>query len=414
MCFFCSESYGKIGMMTSRERILKTLNHEEPDRIPLDLGGIESSGMSVYSLSNLHNYLNMRAELKIFEPYQYVAYIGDKLRTRFKVDTINLTPEPKNWVKQTNQLGLDVLLSEKWCEETSEDGVTVIRRADGTVAAQRPQGGYYFDSVNPPLQNITEPLELDRHKNSIFSFDWPFFVDESTEDLQQRAQEMHTKDKCIVFNLCCHILAAGQLLRGYENFMVDLLTNEVMVRKLLDYLIEGYCRRVDRLAPFLKDEVDVVLLNDDLGTQNGPMLSPSTYRKRIKPYQKELFEYVKKSFGKPILFHSCGAVREFIPDLIEVGVDALNPVQLSAEGMELKKLKNDFGNDITFWGGGVDTQTVLNKSTPIEIEDAVKRSVDILAPDGGFVFTQVHNIQPDVPPENVVAMIDAFHKYAAY
>ena len=400
--------------MNSRERILKTLNHQEPDRIPLDLGGTESSGMTAYSLFNLYNYLDIQADLRIFEPYQYVAYIGDELTTRFKIDTANLTPEPKSWVKQVNQLGFEVQLPEKWCEEISENGTTIIRRVDGTIAACRPKDGYYFDPINPPLQNVTEPTEVDRHKDIIFFFDWPSFVDESGEDLQRRAQEMHNTGKCVVFNLCCHLLAAGQLLRGYENFMIDLLTNEVMVRKLLDCLIEGYCRRVDRLAPLLKDKVDVVLLNDDLGTQNAPMLSPSTYRKIIKPYQKEFFGYVKKAFGNPILFHSCGAVREFITDLIEVGVDALNPVQISAEGMDPKELKNDFGNDITFWGGGIDTQTVLNKGTPIEIEDAVKRSVDILAPGGGFVFTQVHNIQPDVPAENVIAMNDAFNKYAAY
>ena len=281
--------------MNSRERILKTLNHQEPDKLPLDLGGTESSGMTAYSLFNLYNHLKIHAELRIFEPYQYVAYIGEKLADKFKIDTVNLTPEPKNWVRQVNQLGLAVQLPEKWCEEISENGSTIVRRNDGTVAACRPRDGYYFDPVNPPLQNITEPDQIDRYKDIVFSFDWPSFVDESAEDLQLRAQKMHDSGKCVVFNLCCHILAAGQLLRGYENFMIDLLTNEVMVKKLLDILIEGYFSRVDRLAPLLKDKVDIILLNDDLGTQNAPMLSPSTYRKIIKPYQKEFFGHVKKN-----------------------------------------------------------------------------------------------------------------------
>jgi len=168
--------------------------------------------------------------------------------------------------------------------------------------------------------------------------------------------------------------------------MVDLLINKKMVRKLLNYLVEGYCHRVDWLVPFLKDKVDVILLNDYLGIQSGPMLSLSIYREMIKPYQKRFFKYVKKSFNKPILFHSCGDIREFIPDLIEVGVDALNPVQLSAGGMELEGLKRNFGNDITFWGGGVDIQEVLNRKTLAEVKDAVKKNVDILAPGGGFVF----------------------------
>lgn len=400
--------------MTARERIQKALDHEESDRIPRDLGGTESSGITAYALSNLQTYLRIPADLTIFEPYQYVAYVGNELRTRFKIDTANLTPEPRNWIKQANPLGFDVLLPAKWCEETCEDEATVIRRVDGVVAARRPKGGYYFDPVNPPLRNVTDPVELEQHKETIFSFDFPSFADESAENLQKRAQVMQARGDCVVFNLCCHILAAGQLLRGYEEFMVDLLSDETMVRKLLDCLIEGYCRRVDWLAPLLKDSVDMILLNDDLGTQNGPMISPSTYREKIKPYQEEFFGYVKKAFGKPILFHSCGAVREFIADLIEVGVDALNPVQLSAEGMQLKELKRDFGKDMTFWGGGVDTQTVLNRKTPAEVEDAVKRSLDILSPGGGFVFCQVHNIQPDVNPENIIAMYRALDQYGNY
>jgi len=393
--------------MTSRERILKTINHEEPDRVPRDLGGTESSGMTAHSQFNLQTHLQITQDLKVFEPYQYVAYIGNDLKAKFKIDTANLTPEPRDWVKRTNPLGFNVLLPAGWREKPGDDGETVVHRTDGTVSARRPKGSYYFDPVNPPLQDVVDHGELEKHRETIFSFDYPSFADEPIQNLQKRAEAMQARDDCTVFNLCCHFLAAGQLLRGYENFMIDLMTDESMVKKLLDILIEGYCARIDRLAPLLHSSVDVVLLNDDLGTQNAPMIAPSLYRRLIKPYQKILFKHVKKSFGAPILFHTCGAVREFIPDLIEVGVDALNPVQISANDMNPAELKRDFGNDITFWGGGVDTQTVLNKKTPTEVMDAVKKSVDTLAPGGGFVFCQVHNIQPDVPPENVIAMFDA-------
>ena len=393
--------------MTSRERILKAINHQETDRIPRDLGGTESSGMTAYALHNLQDYLGIHSYPKIFEPYQFVGYIENEIRERFKIDTVNLTLGPKKWVERETPWGFKVLLPEKWNEETDPDGATVVRDANGTIIARRPPGGFYFDPVNPPLQNVMDVSEIVNYKDVIYSFDLPSFVDETDDDIRNRARSLHEDGSCVVLNLCCHILAAGQLLRGYENFMVDLLTDEKMVRKLLDLLIEGYLRRVDWLGPLLKDKVDVVLLNDDLGTQNGPMLSPDTYRKMIKPYQKELFGYIKKVFEKPILFHSCGAVREFIPDLIEIGVDALNPVQLSANGMQLEDLKRDFGKDITFWGGGVDTQSVLNRETPDKVKDSVKRNVDILAAGGAFVFCQVHNIQPDVPPENVIAMYEA-------
>ncbi|MHC4874179.1 MAG: uroporphyrinogen decarboxylase family protein, partial [Planctomycetota bacterium] len=387
--------------MNSREKILTALNHKEPDRIPRDLGGTESSGMTAFSLHKLQNRLGLTDNIKIFEPYQYVGYIPEKIKEQFKIDTANLTREPEQWTSTKAPQSFVVELPAGWQEESDATGDTVVKNAEGTVVARRPSGGFYFDPTNPPLQNISDVSELDKHIAAIQSFDAPGFADESLEVFTARAEKMHKTGSCVVFNLCCHILAAGQLLRGYENFMVDLLTEEAMVRKLLDILIEGYCQRVDTLAPALKNHTDVVLLNDDLGTQNGPMLSPDTYRTIIKPYQKKLFSYVKEKFASPILFHSCGAVKEFIPDLIEAGVDALNPVQISADGMDAVVLKKEFGKDITFWGGGADTQSVLNKMTPSEVKDSVKRNIDIFAPGGGFIFTQVHNIQPDVKPENI-------------
>ncbi len=390
------------------------LKHQESDRIPRDLGGTESSGITAPALASLQRKLNISSRLKIFEPYQYVAYPGGELKARFRIDTANLTPEPRSWIEGTHPLGFDVLLPAGWNEETDDAGDTVVRRADGLPVARRPRGGYYFDPINPPLQHIEDPKEIWQYKEAIYGFDYPSFADEPLESLRKRAEAMHADGDCVVFNLCCHILAAGQLLRGYEQFMVDLISDDLMTKTLLEILMEGYFRRVDSLAPLLKDAVDIVLLNDDLGTQNGPMLSPSLYKDKIKPYQSELFRHVKKSFGKPILFHSCGAMREFIPDLIEIGVDAINPVQLSAKGMDLKELKRDFGKDISFWGGGVDTQTVLNVKSPAEVAEAVKRNLDILSPGGGFVFCQVHNIQPDVSPENISAMFEALDKYGSH
>ncbi len=393
--------------MTSRERLLTSLAHREPDRVPRDLGGTESSGMTAHALAQLRRHLQMPGDLVIFEPYQYVATIGADLRARFGIDTVNLTPGPRRWVRRTAPPGLDVRLPEGWRERDSSDGLTEVLDADGAVVARRPPGGFYFDPVNPPLRDVDTPAGIERRRAIIEAFDWPAFADEGPAALQQRARALHAGGGCVVFNLCCHLLAAGQLLRGYEAFMIDLMTDADLTHTLLRGLVEGYIRRIDRLAPLLRDSVDVVLLNDDLGTQNGPMLSPDLYRERIKPHQRTLFEHVRRAFGKPILFHSCGSVRAFIPDLIEIGVSALNPVQLSASGMELRGLKRDFGRDLTFWGGGIDTQSVLNHGTPAAVGEAVRRSVDILAPGGGFVFCQVHNIQPDVPPENVVAMVAA-------
>jgi len=398
--------------MTSRNRVLTALSHKEPDRIPRDLGGTESSGLVALALHNLNKHLDIKGSVKVFEPYQYVAYPGDMLKKLFKIDTANLTPEPARWIERKNPSGFTVLLPEKWREEQDKDGSTVVRNDDGKIVARRPAGSHYFFSENPPLKNVSNPSQLSRYEKTIFSFDYPFFADESLDSMRKRSAEMHESGECVVFNLCCHILAAGQILRGYENFMVDLLSDKKLANTLLDLLMEGYLRRIDTLSPLLKDSVDLILLNDDLGTQNGPMLSPAVYREMIKPCQKKLFGHAKKSFGKPILMHSCGGMSEFIPDLIEIGVDALNPVQLSAAGMDIKYLKGVFGREIAFWGGGVDTQTVLNRKEPSEIEEYVLRNVEVLAKDGGFVFCQVHNIQPDVPPENIEAMYKALDRFS--
>ena len=192
--------------------------------------------------------------------------------------------------------------------------------------------------------------------------------------------------------------------------MTDLLVNKPLAHALLEMLTDAYLRRCERYLERVGDHVQIVLVNDDLGTQQGPMLSPDCYREMLWPYQKRLFGFIKSRADVFLLFHSCGSVRRFIPCFIEAGVDALNPVQVSAAEMDTAALKREFGRDLAFWGGGCDTQYVLPRGTVGEVRDEVRRRINDLAPGGGFVFTQVHNIQPDVPPQNVVAMVEALRE----
>jgi len=276
----------------------------------------------------------------------------------------------------------------------------------------RPADGFYFEPCSPPLAEVTRVDELDAHADAITAFDWPAYADESLDAYAARATRLFEEtDRAVVANFCMHLLAAGQILRGYEDFMVDLIANKPLVHALMERLVDAYCERADRLLARVGDLVQAVELCDDLGTQNGPMLSLDCYREMILPYQKRLFAHVKSRTDAALLFHSCGSVRAFIPDLIAAGVDALNPVQVSAADMDTAALKRAFGRDITFWGGGCDTQHVLPHGTPAEIAAEVKHRIDDLAPGGGFVFTQVHNIQPDVSPANVLAMLDAVKWY---
>lgn len=401
--------------MTHRERVLAALQHREPDRVPVDLGGTESSGMTAAAYNHLKRFLGLAEGGRIFEPYQHVALIEDELKDRFRLAAYPVIFEPRRWRADHLPDGSPCELPELWRTAPGPDGTEEAVDAAGFAAGRRASTGHHFDPVNPPLSEVTSPADLAHHRQAIARFDWPAFADEGIEGLARRARLLRDQsDRAAVLNFQSHLLAAGQILRGFEAFMTDLLLDPRLADALLSELVDAYCQRADRLFPALGDAVDVVLVNDDLGTQAGPMLSPDLYRKRIKPHQKRLFAHLKAGSGCPLLLHACGSVRWAIPDLIEIGVDALNPVQVSAAGMESAGLKRDFGRDITFWGGGCDTQHVLSRGTVQEVKDEVKRRITDFAPGGGFIFCQVHNVQPEVPPENVVAMFEAADEYGLY
>lgn len=397
--------------MTSRERLLTALRHKSPDAVPLDIGGTESSGITAVAYHRLREHLAMSTgDIEVFDVYQQVVKIEDDLRTRLRIDTVPLMFEPISWKAHLLPDGSPCRIPSGWTPEPLEDGSQVVRDTEGHVVARMPKGGFYFEPVRPPLAAVADTDGLRRHEDTIAAFDRPAFLDEPMQATGDRARHLaETTDLALVANLQFHLLAAGQILRGYESFMVDLLLNKPLAHALLRRLVHAYKDRVEHFSRYSGRASDVVLVNDDLGTQHGPMLSLDCYREMIWPYQKELFQFIKKKTGAFLLFHSCGSVHEFIPLLIEAGVDALNPVQVSAAGMDTQRLKKEFGRDLTFWGGGCDTQQVLRCGSPAQIRDEVKRRVNDLAADGGgFVFTQVHNIQPDVPSRNVMIMLEAF------
>jgi len=211
-----------------------------------------------------------------------------------------------------------------------------------------------------------------------------------------------------------HIFQAAQALRGWEQFLVDLLVNRPLAEALLDRLAEANVARFARYAATVGRYVDVIHFEDDLGMQDRPLLRPSLYRQVVKPYHARLFRFAKEQCGAFLLFHSDGAIAPLLPDLIDMGIDAIHPVQTSAAGMDPAVLKREFGRDLTFWGAGCDAQATLPFGTPDQVAAEARRAIDVLAPGGGYVFAAVHNIQAGVPAANVVALFEAARRHGAY
>ncbi len=395
--------------MTSRERILAALQHRRPDRIPVDLGASESSGIMGIAYNRLKDHLDLDGRTQIYDVGQMIAKVEEPVLDIIGADAMALLIEPRRWKPWTLQDGSPCEIP-MGLEIVERDGGWAIPRDDGTPAAVCPEDGYYFDPVNPPLADADGPADIEDEIDHLVRFDWPDYMDETWQELACKARCLHEEtDRCIVGNLWVHVFAAGQILRGFANFMMDLAADKPLAHHLMGRLVDCYAPRVEKYIDTLGEHVDVIQVNDDLGQQDGPQLSPELYREMVKPYHRRLWKMIKRLSGKPLLLHSCGSIYDLIPDLIEVGVDAINPVQVSAANMDGALLKREFGDDLTFWGGGCDTQTVLGRRTPEQVRDEVRHRVDQFGDDGGFVFCQVHNVQHDVPPENVMAMYEAIN-----
>ena len=398
--------------MNSRERVLATLNREKPDCMAFEIGGTDCSSIHVISYKKLRQHLGLpdgpiRCGCLIQLVAQTDADVMDALGADVEVLWFG-SKETKIW---KTPFGVDLIVPARFDVEDLPDGSSVVRNAQGVITAKRAADAYYHDPVGAPLADVTSPAELDRFDPLFERWDFSYTYDEPLDALAQRAQQQYeSTDRAVVTLWRMHYLQAGMLMRGYEQFLIDLLVNKDLTHAILGKLHQAYMDRVEAFLRAFGDWFDIVFLTDDLGTQRGSMISLDTYREMIYPYVSELVAKIKGA-GKKVVMHSCGAVSAFVPFMIEMGVDALNPVQVSAAGMNPAHLVREYGRDIAFWGGGVDTQNALNASDPEIVRADVRRRLDEYGPDASLVFTQVHNIQYDVPPENILAMRDEFWKH---
>lgn len=373
--------------MLGRERALRALHHQVPDRIPLDLGSTNCTTMTKVAYDNLKKYLGIEKETKFMMENFQIVFIDEEVLKVLEIDTRGIHPQPVFFKKVVN-------------ERTyfNEFGIKY----------HMPEGGLYYDMIEHPLagKNIEE----------LRDYEWPdpaktmnlSGVREKAKNLKESNEYLLVGDMIDtgIFEPCWY-------LRGFENFLVDLLTDVDFVTTLLEgmynYQLKKYSLFLQEVGEFL----DVIFVGDDLATAESVIMSPKTYREIIKPYHQEYFKNLKKMAPQAqLLYHSCGSIFSFIPDLIEVGVDILNPVQVSAQNMDTKTLKEKFGEELSFWGA-IDTTRVLPQGTEEEVKREVRKRIDDLGPEG-YVLTSVHDIQPDVPPENIVAMFEEAKKYGVF
>lgn len=406
--------------MKPRERVLAALRHQEPDRVPIDFGGTGDTTILATAYQPLREALGLDASItRVVDAVQQTAVIEEDVRQALGVDVIPIFDEPRSWTRSTLSDGSPAELPAGFRPEIQSDGSRVVVDAAGNITLKMPQGGYYYDPVHAPLANVSDIKELEQHTapliQRIVGYDTPDHLDKSYEEKAQEAKSLReSSDYALVGFFGGHLLQAGQVLRGWETFLMDLLANKRLAHALLEQLLAAHLERFERFAATIGPYVDVVHFEEDLGMQDRPLMSPPVYREMIKPYQQKLFAYARARCDAYILLHTDGAVAPFIPDFIEMGVDAINPVQVSAAGMESNKLKKEFGRDITFWGAGCDSQAVLPFGTSQQVADEVKRRIDDLAPGGGFVFAPIHNVQAGVPASNAVTMFRTALEYGVY
>jgi len=382
--------------MTPRERVNRALNHEIPDRVPIDLGG-NQTGIHKKAYRNLIRHLGIPDEITIMDAVQQLARPCEQLLERFHVDTRYVAAgAPESWkggIVKTEREG------RRWDDLTDEFGVRWSMPEDAPN---------YMDITLNPMANAS----LADVKN----YPWPKGDDPSRfAGLRDRALRVKKETPyAVISSISGVVYEICWYMRGLEQWFCDLVTQPVFCEAMLDQTLKFW---LDWFRLFLNevgDVVDVIMVGDDLSGQKGPLFNPTIYRRLIKPRHRQLVQYIRSRTKAKIWYHTCGACVEFIPELIDNGVHVLNPVQVSAKDMDPKQLKARFGQQIAFWGGGVDTQHVLPRGTPHQVAESVRQNIRAFMPGGGYVFNSVHNIQGDVPPDNIVALYDTALEYGFY
>ncbi len=401
--------------MNSRERVRATIHRQQPDRVPIDLGASAASDIHLYAYVKLRQRLGLSLDhVRVYDLFGMAAWVERDVLERFDVDVMRvpvLAPrfgipikEWKPW-RLPNGTAVQVPIGFQTREDT--DG-SLLLLVDGHAVGRMPKSTPYFldlvESDMGGLQSLAEPPDPD-------SVEFPVLADEELRFRQEGAKHLYdTTDKALIVELM-------DVLRwntSITNWLFALAADPARTFELMEKKSLAILERVKQLAQAVGPYVDVFAMYADFGTQRGELIAPDVFKRSIVPAYHRVFDWIHAHTHWKVFFHSCGSIYRLIPHIIEMGADILNPVQCNAANMEPERLKKEFGDHLVFWGGGIDTQTVLPFGTTEEVRQQARERISILGVNGGYVFAPTQDIQADVPPDNLIAMYDAAREYGRY
>ncbi len=420
--------------MISRERVRLAINHKEADRIPLDLGSTLVTGIQASIYAKLKNALGISKGLvKVYDPFQMLAEVEDEVKQLLGVDTYGIQLpvtlfgyRNENWKKFRMFDGTEVSISGNFEYDVLENG-DIVQYPKGDRSAppsgKMPKGGYYFDVIvrqEPIDESKLDPKEWVEQTYSLYT-------DEDLEYLEKTSRWYY---KNTDYSLVGNFWGAGfgdiatvpgphipypKGIRDVEEWYVSAITRKQYIKEIFQYQLELQMKNLKMYREAVQDRIDIIVMSGtDFGAQNGPFISPNLYREVFKPLHKEMNDWIHENTNWKTFFHTCGSIVDFLDDFVNAGVDILNPVQISAAGMDPDFLKKNYGDKLVFWGGGVDTQKTLPFGTPENIKEEVENNMLTFGKEGGFVFNTVHNIQPSVPIDNLVTMFETVREKGTY
>ena len=407
--------------MNSRERVLRAVNFQKPDRVPIDLGGMRASGINAVVYAELKRRMGMTGPTKIHDSLQILAEVEMEVLERLHVDVVPLDAGDVEWVGQEASRGverrlfggLDVCFPPSTNITVEEDGSWAMRDAAGEVFAYMPRDGFYFDFTRPTMASKRIDPHAFQPSNTV--------PDEKLEIMAQRGRFLYEQtDKAILgWGACLSLIGLSALLvdnitqGSLDEWFLMLMTEKEAAHDMMGRWVDAVIGQIELYHQAVGSYCFAWGVgSDDAGTQRGEIIAPDLFAEMIKPHYKRLCDWVHANTQWKTFLHSCGSIYHYIPEWLDAGIDILNPVQISAVNMEPERLMKDFGGQVVFWGGGCDTQKVLPLGTSAEIREHVRHNLDIFAGgNGGYVFTQVHNIQQNVPVENVETMFAAAYEF---